>query len=34
MGAPAVLLWSQPSPAPPSDEGPWKLHMEKGGKMT
>lgn len=24
MGVSAVLLWPQPSPALPSDEGPWK----------
>lgn len=34
MGASAVLLWPRPSPAPPSDEGPWKLHVERCTKMT
>lgn len=34
MGASAVLLWPQPSPAPLSDEGPWKLHKERCIKMT
>ncbi len=25
MGVSAAPLWPRPSPAPPSDEGPWKL---------
>lgn len=29
MGASAVPLWPLPSPVPPSDEGPWKLQVDR-----